>query len=274
MNANKNITANFAAVQCTVTFYSQSVKWATIIVNAGSTIGAQLPKSPTRDDWDFNFWQVSGGTTAINANTIINSNLNVNAIWKQIVDGDANSYTTVTIGTLTWLKENLKTTKLNDGKTALTFGTSVTWPNISGAAYCSYNDDSTNKSIYGALYNWAAASNPNIAPIGWHVATKDDWNNLLSNYSNTDALKEAGEAHWTSGNTGTNTSNFTALPGGWLSGGGGYYNLQGTGFWWSSTGNDATTAYGLYIDIYSTAAVMWTVDKTDGYSIRCVRNNP
>jgi uncharacterized protein (TIGR02145 family)/uncharacterized repeat protein (TIGR02543 family) len=281
MNANKNVTATFTAIQYTITFATLSTDQgivsqanpSTITVTAGATV-VNLPKPPIKNDYDFSFWQAPDGST-FNANTPVNKSMTVTATWNQIFDGDQNTYHTVTIGNLTWLKENLITTTLNDGNTAITHATAATWPtNLTGSAYCWYNDDPTYKNDYGALYNWASASNPNIAPKGWHVATKDDWNNLTTVYSNTDALKEAGEVHWTFGNTGTNTSNFTALPGGWLSGGGGYYNLQGTGFWWTSTGIDATTAYGFYIDIYSTTIAEAPGDKTNGYSIRCVRNNP
>jgi uncharacterized protein (TIGR02145 family) len=70
-----------------------------------------------------------------------------------IKDGDGNIYTTVTIGTQMWLKENLKSTSYNDG-TAITEKTGNSdWSNSSTGAYCWYDNDAANKTTFGALYN-------------------------------------------------------------------------------------------------------------------------
>ena len=50
------------------------------------------------------------------------------------------------------------------------------WWNYDFPAACYYNNDETFK-YNGILYNWYAVSN-GIAPDGWHVATRDDWDNL------------------------------------------------------------------------------------------------
>jgi len=79
----------------------------------------------------------------------------VTNIFKTISDNDGNVYAAVTIGTQTWMKENLKTTKYNDG-TAIPLVTDGTaWlALLSTPGYCWYdNDAATYKSTYGALYN-------------------------------------------------------------------------------------------------------------------------
>ncbi len=73
---------------------------------------------------------------------------------QQIVDIDGNYYNIVTIGSQTWMQENLKTTKYNDGTAIPLVTDPTTWINLTTPGYCWYNNDTaTYKSTYGALYN-------------------------------------------------------------------------------------------------------------------------
>src|SRR5665811_1394428 len=69
---------------------------------------------------------------------------------QTVTDVDGNVYNTVTIGTQVWMKENLRTTKYNDG-TAIP--NSITWNYTSSGAYCDYDNTPSNSAIYGRLYN-------------------------------------------------------------------------------------------------------------------------
>lgn len=91
--------------------------------------------------------------------------------------------------------------------------------------------------IYGSLYNWYAVDdNRNIAPIGWHVSTNEEWNNLgvalggtldtsdptkervkfCTTYMKSVGTIQAGTGLWqeSAGNEGTNSSGFNILPSG------------------------------------------------------------
>jgi hypothetical protein len=74
-----------------------------------------------------------------------------------VTDIDGNVYNTVNIGTQVWMKENLKTTKYNDGSSIPNVTDNATWSGLSSPAFCWYNNDATNyKATFGALYNWYA----------------------------------------------------------------------------------------------------------------------
>ena len=201
-----------------------------------------------------------------------------------ITDVDGNIYHYVVIGTQTWMVENLKTTKYNDG-TAIPLGTDDTaWANLTTPGYCWYNNDAaTYKNTYGALYNWFTVNTSKLAPSGWHVPTDAEWT-ILTIYLGGETVaggkmkstgtREAGTGLWYRPNIGaTNESGFTAVPAGYRDYDGTFKRIGMTGAWWSSseygTGIYAWTRYLLYdyIDAYRDFR-----SKNDGFSVRCVRN--
>ena len=68
-----------------------------------------------------------------------------------VIDFDGNEYTTVKIGEQTWMVENLKTTRFNDGTIIPNVTDYNTWSNIESPGYCWYNNDSTNKTTFGPI---------------------------------------------------------------------------------------------------------------------------
>jgi len=199
-----------------------------------------------------------------------------------VTDVDGNIYHTVTIGpnTQTWMVENLKVTHFNDGiNDPIPNVTDNTWGGLTTAAYCWYNNDAANKDTYGALYNWYAASDPKLCPVGWHVPTDHDWAVLISNLGGDTTtvggrLKEAGTAHWQSPNTGAdNISGFTALPGGSHYTNGWFYLNGKYGWWWSSTESSSTAAWHEYLQYNSQAIGRTSGSKSLGFSVRCIKDN-
>jgi uncharacterized protein (TIGR02145 family) len=163
-------------------------------------------------------------------------------------------YNTIYIGAQCWLKENHKTTHYSNGA-AITKGQSSTssyYPYAGNKYYYEYNDNPSNKPIYGLLYSWAAvmngagssSNNPSgiqgICPSGWHVPSNAEWCELenyiepgidvncnSTGYRGSMAKKLAkpqywsqygsnsfAPGYWSIDTTGFNDSGFSGIPGG------------------------------------------------------------
>jgi uncharacterized protein (TIGR02145 family) len=213
---------------------------------------------------------------------------------KQFVkDIDKNSYEIVTIGTQTWMTENLRTSRFNDG-TAIPLGTNSTeWYDLVTPGYTRYDKSYSETPDYvapeyGALYNWYAVADTNshnICPTGWHVPTDMEWTTLvdyldpgvvdpnifgIQSTVSGGKMKESGIAHWNAPNiSATNESGFFGLPGG------SRFHTIGIDFggfgtdclWWSSTGTLFRSILVANGDIYR--GPIWI---RAGLSVRCLKD--
>jgi uncharacterized protein (TIGR02145 family) len=259
----------------------------------------QSTNSPTSWNWNF-----GDGGTSTNQNpshlynvtgtytvslTIINSygtdtetKLNYITVNPPVTDIDGNIYTEVAIGTQIWLKENLKTTKLNDGTPIQNVTDNSAWASTRSSAYCWYENDISNKPYFGALYNWYAVNSGMLCPAGWHVPGDPEWEVLVAYLGGSDIaggkLKESGILNWTSPNTGaSNESRFSALPGGVRSYGGIYngrfLDILDSGFWWSETESFETNAWARSLYYESASIFRSSYVITSGLSVRCIKDS-
>jgi uncharacterized protein (TIGR02145 family) len=194
-----------------------------------------------------------------------------------ITDSDGNIYHQVTIGTQTWMVENLKTTKYKDGTAIPNITDAIAWKALSTPAYCwNNNDEVTNKTTYGALYNWYTINTGILCPTGWHVPSDSEWS-TLGNYLGGESiaggkLKETGTIHWQSPNTGaTNESGFLALPGGSRDILGNFDDIGYFGSWWSST-EVGMGAWYRYLSSSNSQLTGVNFFKNFAHSVRCIKD--
>ncbi|MFC0876472.1 FISUMP domain-containing protein [Saccharicrinis sp. FJH2] len=197
---------------------------------------------------------------------------------QTVTDAVGNTYNTVTIGNQVWMKENLKTTKFNDGTPIPEVTDNNGWSAANTPAYCWYNNDSnTYKAIYGALYNWQTMNSGKLCPTGWHVPSNEEWHvleNFLGNSVAGGKIKSTTN-DWRTPNVGaTNESGFTALPAGYRGSVGSYFCPIGAGAYLGSL-TEFTASEAYCIEVHSNVQEIYfmNVSKGNGNSIRCIKDN-
>ncbi len=185
---------------------------------------------------------------------------------------DGKIYRTILIGNQCWMAQNLNIGIPSDG--------SVTPQNNGAIEKHCYNDYEDNCNLYGGLYRWkemmhyvTTLGSQGICPAGWHIPTDEEWTTLISYLGGAGVaggpMKSTG--FWMSPNNGaTNTSGFSAFPGG-IKDIPGFDKLSTKGYFWSSTNNSDTTAYARELG-YDTGTVNRIATPTmNGASVRCVK---
>lgn len=196
-----------------------------------------------------------------------------------VKDTDGNRYDVVSIGSQTWMKQNLKTAHYRNGEAIPQETDPAAWSALTSGAWCWYNNDSaTYASTYGKLYNWYAVNDPRgLAPEGWHIPDDVEWTSLVNaqggNATAGGALKEAGYQYWNTPNSdATNKSRFSGLAGGFRSADGDFHNIHFSGYWWTATASSNLLSW-QYELLYNESGVRKNpLHKTNGFSIRCIRN--
>ena len=190
---------------------------------------------------------------------------------------DGHSYKTVTIGSQTWMAQNLNYETAN--------------------SYC-YSNNASNCTKYGRLYTWAAAMDSvgswsangkgcgygktcsptypvrGVCPEGWHLPTQTEWNTLFTAVGgqSTAGKMLKSTSGWNSSGNGTDAYSFSALPAGGR-GGNGHFNYEGNNaYFWSSTDDNSYYAYSMILYYNGDYAGLDDGNEGYGFSVRCVKD--
>lgn len=168
---------------------------------------------------------------------------------------DGKVYKTVKIGDQVWMSQNLAF-KAPEGCTV-------------------YDGISDYVKSYGYLYTWEAATK--ACPVGWRLPSMQDWWTLSKTLGGDEVaggrLKQAGTSAWKDPNTGaTNSSGFTALPGG--RSGDMEMKLFGTAaFFWTNVDDDDATSWCGALTSSGEDLGLTPTEKKNGFSVRCIKNS-
>ena len=199
-----------------------------------------------------------------------------------VTDIDGNLYYTVQIGMQCWTQSNLKVSKYKNGNNIPTGLSNADWQNTTSGAYAIYNNDPVNDGLYGKLYNhYAVTDSRGLCPTGWHVPSDGEWTILENHLSGSivagGALKSTSTqptpGGWASPNTGaTNSSGFTATPGGYRHHNGDFFYIAYDGYWWSSSVSSASNAWRRYLFFNYSSIIRGNNNRSSGFSVRCLKN--
>jgi len=215
---------------------------------------------------------------------------------------DVQLYRFVTIGTQTWMAENLN------------YADSVKTPSLMGSSWC-YDNEPDSCAKYGRLYAWAAAIDSvklydggngvdcgygktctlpekvqGICPSGWHLPRRAEWETLIES-----AGGSVIDENTSTGNPGSKLKSpsgwynydngdayfsylfgFLALPAGfWYNNddnNGSFIYIGHYAFFWSSTESNSSNASLMRLGYESDAAFLPSDKKNNGYSVRCLKD--
>jgi uncharacterized protein (TIGR02145 family)/uncharacterized repeat protein (TIGR02543 family) len=215
---------------------------------------------------------------------------------------DGQQYETVQIDDQCWMAVNLNIGERIDGNQNMS-------DNGALEKYC-YDDDPANCGTYGGLYQWDEMMQyitqegvQGICPEGWHVPSDAEWAHLTDyvvsqGYPNVwdnpngsgNALKSCRQVNsplggacninehprWNEHNThhGIDIFGFSAVPGGYRHSSGSFSSHGNFGNWWSSSERYSTNAWRRYMYYSKGNIPQGNGDKTWGFSVRCLKNEP
>jgi uncharacterized protein (TIGR02145 family) len=199
---------------------------------------------------------------------------------------DNQVYNTVLIGEQCWMADNLNIGTMVPGTTEMSNNQVI-------EKYC-YDNIPDSCGVYGGLYKWDEvmqySTTPGIqgiCPDGWHVPTDNEWCIMeqtvdpsitcsSTGWRGTDCggkLKETGYRHWLSPNTGaTNSSGFTAIPGGLRNNDGSFLLIGANSYMWTST-QDGSNIWSRFPSRNNAQINRYSALNYYGFSVRCMMMN-
>lgn len=253
------------------------------ILNEGANQNLKVDFTPT----DISEYNTVSKTVTINVNA---------PVPVTVTDTSGNVYHTITLGSQTWMIENLKTTKYNDGTDIPLVTVATDWAAMTTPAFCWYKNDEANYgATCGALYNWYAVNSGKLCPKGWHVPTDDEWTVLetylifnaynfdgttagnkyakaLASTSNWDPSPNEGAVGNTDFPAKRNVTNFTGVPAGCRAVDGGFAYYTFYAFWWSTSLNDASSVWDRGLYSHSNYVARSSYGFRNGFSVRCLKD--
>ena len=204
-----------------------------------------------------------------------------NALAGHLAHGDLQGSCSAVLSTICdqdWMVKNLDVDHYRNGDPIPQVTDPTAWAALTTGAWCWYENNSANGATYGKLYNWYAVDDPRgLAPVGWHVPSDAEWTTLTSCLGGESiagiAMKSI--SGWNNNGNGTNSSGFTALPGGGRFSLSEFLQIGTNGSWWSSSiaaDFGSNRAFGRYLYNNFDNIQLTAYEYTTGSSVRCVRD--
>jgi uncharacterized protein (TIGR02145 family) len=169
----------------------------------------------------------------------------------------------VRIGNQIWMKYNLDVDTFRNGDPISPAQTDEEWENAAEnklPAWCNYNNGLENKEKYGKLYNFYALNDlRNLAPVGWHIPSEEEWITLINNLSEGSEFNK--EIRCFSNMLGGFRGNFSNFRG-----------IDKCSIWWSSTEIDDEEVSAVEYNLNEDCIDQCCFDKSSGLSVLCIKD--
>ena len=295
-----SLTGTTATLAANAPAAGETGAWSMVAGSGGSLSGSNNPTTTFTKGTDSAYtlvWTITGPCGGTNDTVNLLFPAPVGTACGQAVIYAGETYPTVQIGTQCWFAKNLNVGTMISSGNQTNNGTME--------KYC-YNNDPANCSTYGGLYQWAEAvqyqsgasssTSPNpaftgnvrgICPTGWHLPSDAEYCTLTTflhasancsvigtSSSIAGGLLKSTSGLWrTSPNSGaTNSSGFSALPGGYRNSNGTFFHLGISTIFWSSS--ESSSTFAIFRSLYFGNAHIerYTANKNDGFSARCTQD--
>lgn len=179
----------------------------------------------------------------------------------------------ILIGSQCWMIKNLDVVVFRNGDKVPEAKTAKSWKEAAAnqqPAWCHYDNDKANGLAWGKLYNWYAITDPRgLAPEGWRIPNKDDWEILVKKLG---GLKKAGEKMKSKEGwivNGSNKSGFSAVPAGQRQEDGQFVGSY-YGYFWTASENSENSAIYFSMNYLDHEIGFYSALKGRGYSLRAI----
>ena len=194
--------------------------------------------------------------------------------------------TYIVIGSQKWALSNLNVDNFRNGDPVPHAKTKEEWISAGKKgkpAWCYYDNNPSNNSKYGKLYNWYAVNDlRGLAPNGYHISSDLEITTLINYLGKKNAAKKMkNDRGWflsygTEGGNGSNESQFTATPGGArIFQEKDFAGIGGWCIWWTSTQSSKAEKCALAFGLSSKESEVTIREdspKYFGYYVRCIKD--
>jgi len=176
---------------------------------------------------------------------------------------DGLTYPTVLIGTQCWMGKDL-----NYG--ALIPGTTFQFDNCITEKYC-YNDDASNCSTYGGLYQWdelmlyqTAPGSQGLCPPSWHIPEQAEWNTLFNALQGQSLAGKPIQDSIVNG--------FRATESGLIYSNSSWKFMGFATIFWSSTSSSAYKALSHGVNLINYSVSDYSANRSNAFAVRCLHD--
>jgi len=199
-------------------------------------------------------------------------------VYCSLLAQSNNTFQDIKIGTQQWASANLNVSNFVNGDTIPEAKTDEEWEKAGidkKPAWCYYDNNPENGVKYGKLFNWYAVNDPRgLSPDGYHIPTDEEWTTLINYLGGEEnaGVKMKSRSGWKGDGNGSNSSGFTALPGGSRYNYGQFRLIEDISFWWSSTELDPTVSWFRCMYYSNNDIIKHYAFKSHGLSVRCIHD--